>query len=64
MSGGTSAMCPGGYGCFYNFEPQRIWLWITAFRDSYETSVEKFTFEIEEAFVDILDLLNPQSSKI
>ena len=57
MSGGTSPMCPDGYGCFYNFENDRIWLWITAFRASYETSVEKFTRSLEEAMRDIFALL-------
>ena len=51
-------MCPDGYGCFYNFEPEKIWLWITAFRNSYETSIEKFTRALELALTDLHDLLS------
>ena len=50
-------MCLDGYGCFYNFEAQRIWFWITAFRHSYETSIEKFVFHLEKALEDLFDLL-------
>lgn len=57
MSGGTSPMCQDGYGCFYNFETDCIWLWITAFRHSYQTSVEKFTRALEESLRDIFVLL-------
>lgn len=58
MSGGTSPMCLDGYGCFYNFEPHRIWLWVTAFRHSFETSVEKFTRGLEQSLLDLQDLLS------
>ena len=51
MSGGTSPMCLDGYGCFYNFEEGCIWLWITAFRQSFETSVEKFHGTLIQASV-------------
>ncbi len=53
MSGGVAPMCADGYGCFYNFEPDKIWLWITAFRESYKTSVEKFDRSLEQAFMDV-----------
>lgn len=62
MSGGTAAMCTDGYGCFYNFESKKIWLWITAFRKSYETSVEKFTHKLEAALLELHDLLNSNQS--
>ena len=61
MSGGTSPMVQDGYGCFYNFETDCIWLWITAFRHSYETSVEKFTRSLEESLRDIFTLLKLQN---
>ena len=53
----TSPMCPNGYGCFYNFQPNRIWLWITAFRNSNETSMENFTKGqlISECLFDLLN---------
>lgn len=64
MSGGTSPMCLDGYGCFYNFESDKIWLWITAFRDSYETSVQKFHRSLENSFRDVFDLLKNKSSHL
>ena len=60
----TSPMCTDGYGCFYNFELTKIWLWITAFRNSYETSVEKFTRALELAFTDLHALLSEGNSKL
>ena len=54
----TSAMCPNGYGCFYNFQPNRIWLWITAFRNSNETSMENFTTALELSLNDLYNLLS------
>ena len=62
MSGGTSPMCLDGYGCFYNFEDGCIWLWITAFRQSFETSVEKFHGSLTQAFKDIYQLLLAENS--
>ena len=64
MSGGTAPMCLDGYGAFYNFEADRIWLWVTAFRASYETSIEKFTRFLEQAFVDVFELLKDDKSKL
>lgn len=64
MSGGTSPMCLNGYGCFYNFEKEKIWLWIVAFRQSYETSIEKYTRSLEEALVDLQALLATEQSKL
>lgn len=49
-------MCADGYGVFYNFEPNQLWIWITAFRSSFETSVEKLWRELDRAFVDIAQL--------
>lgn len=57
MSGGTSPMCLNGYGCFYNFEKEKIWLWIVAFRQSYETSIEKYTQALETALLDLHSLI-------
>ena len=54
----TSPMCPNGYGCFYNFQPNRIWLWITAFRNSNETSMENFTTALELSLNDLYNLLS------
>ena len=64
MSGGASAMCQDGYGCFYNFEPGKIWLWITAFRSSYETSVEKFTRTLEQSLQDLYQVLTSPDYKL
>ena len=64
MSGGTSPMCLNGYGCFYNFENKKIWLWITAYRDSYETSVEKFHRQLELSFADVYHLMQNGSSHL
>jgi hypothetical protein len=57
----TSPMCPNGYGCFYNFQPNRIWLWITAFRNSKETSMENFTTALELSLNDLHNLLSQDS---
>ena len=64
MSGGTSPMCLNGYGCFYNFENKKIWLWITAYRDSYETSVEKFHRQLELSFADVYHLMENGTSHL
>ena len=62
MSGGTSPMCLDGYGCFYNFEDGCIWLWITAFRQSFETSVEKFHDALTKSLKDIFQLLSLENN--
>ena len=64
MSGGATAMVTDGYGVFYNFEPHQIWVWITNFRRSFETSAEKFDAQLEKAFYDIMSLLVSEKSKI
>lgn len=64
MSGGTAPMCLNGYGCFYNFEEGCIWFWITAFRQSFETSIEKFERSLRTALNEIRKLLLENESKI
>jgi hypothetical protein len=64
MSGGATAMVTDGYGVFYNFEPHQIWVWITNFRRSFETSAEKFDITVGKAFEDMMALLASEKSKI
>ena len=58
MSGGTSAMCPEGYGCYYSFDSNKIWFWVTVYASSYETSAEKFSTCQDKALDDVFNLLN------
>ena len=64
MSGGASAMVTDGYGVFYNFEPHQTWVWITNFRRSHVTSVEKFDACLERSLTDMRDLLIAETSKL
>ena len=64
ITGGASPMVPHGYGCFYSMLPEKIYLFITSYRDGGTLPAPQFTRVICEALTSMQQLMESDASKL